>query len=280
MRFPNHLGGEVVSQSLKDDMLRGYKTIIIEGKVDGIEPLTQRVYFSCNIGGNPNNPAQLMKIKASTDLAGYNDMPNIGDKCVIAFLNGNFATPIILGFIESKDPIKTSIAYDELGLSADPDTASQELIHLLYRKHETGSFFSLNKIGKFVAKLFKKASTEADPAKANVKLDIDNLGNVDAILYKSDGTTKAVELTLDALGNIILTNPKFTLSIDKDGKVDITTDKDVNLTSSGKVKVSATEIDLDCDGTDPLTGVITGNSTCPFTGLPHIMPSTKVKAGS
>lgn len=244
----------MVSNEARKNATKGYQTTIVLGRVVGINRILQTVEFVSGMGGNPQVPAMIMKGKAGV-LGGSYDMPNIGDQCVIGFLGGNLSSPIILGFVESQVPEKAVVYDDNNNLLPDSvANVNAKLAHRTYHRHETGSFTLIDKLGNFMAKLFKKATKETDAAKANVSLEVDNAGNINIISYKSDGSTQAIKVTTDASGN-------FTMVL------------------QGKVQVTATEVDLNCDGSDPMTGVVTGHTLCPFTGLSHIDFSTKVKAG-
>jgi len=234
MRFQNALGGIAVSSEAKRLINMNVASSMTFGLVTDVNNITQMVQVQT---GRGSNWAMLMKPKCSRQKAGSYDMPNVGDLCLISFIEGDEKTWVIHGFVESENP-QNMITCDDNKETGTLQEIKDKLKNRFYWKHETGTTVFLNKLGKFFLNFLRKASLETDPAKPNLWFDLDEAGNLDIKLFKDDGTP-AVELTADAEGNVTITNAKdVTVNIEGDVNVNATnanvTADEVNLNNGSK----------------------------------------------
>lgn len=150
--------------------------------------------------------ARVLKTKTSGTLAGEIDMPNVGDLGIVVGTNGDEKAPVWLGSLNSIETERT--------LEKDENfTSAADLIHRSYKKHETGSFRLLDKLGNFFARFMKKAATEADPAKKNLDVRINKDGTIAITQYKADGLAIALSVDVRADGSLIVENDGHQVSM-------------------------------------------------------------------
>lgn len=161
--------------------------------------------------------AYVMKGKTSNVLAGEIDLPNVGDVGVIVGLNGDTSSVAWLGSLNVVNLSRT-LEHDSNFVSA------ADLVHRLYRKHESQSFWWLKKLGDFMLSFMKKATLETDTPQPNLSVSLqggvvvvthyrganktsftftaDQAGNYGFKLYEDDGVTVAYQTSSDKNGNV------------------------------------------------------------------------------
>lgn len=99
------------------------------------------------------------------------------------------------------------------------------------------------------------------------------LGNAQSRVLR---TPAGHQLKLDDAGDIEITHANGNLvALRENGDIDVTVSGACNVTASGKVVVDGSRIELNGSGGD----VVTTKHNCSYTGGPHVLGSTTVKAG-
>jgi hypothetical protein len=84
------------------------------------------------------------------------------------------------------------------------------------------------------------------------------------------------QVKLDEAGDIEITHANGNvIALRQDGDIDVTVSGACNVTASGKVVVDGSNVELN----GSLGDVVTTKHICAFTGGPHVLGSTTVKAG-
>lgn len=143
--------------------------------------------------GQGTNTAFVLKAKSSRKVASAIDMPNVGDLGLVICINGDPKSGVWLGSINTIETDENA----ESDKSFFPSVS--DLIHALFRKHETGSYWLLNKLGRLTGLINRKASKESDPAKKHVNIAIGNDGKVMLTHYRGDDK-KGSEFSLSENG--------------------------------------------------------------------------------
>lgn len=218
---------------------------------------------------NSNGPrtARVLKKKTSGTRAGSIDMPNIGDVGVILPLNGDAQSTVWLGGLNTVET-RNTLELDENYVSVD------ELAHRAYWKHETTTFWLLNKLGSFLAKFRKKAATEDDASKKSLDISLTNAGVLQVTHYRGE-EKQSYKFSADQAGNLSLTLYKddgateaLSLLVDKDGNVTQANAKDLSLTIQGKETIKVTG-DFSVE-TGASTHQVTGNHSMTTSGTATI----------
>jgi hypothetical protein len=195
--------------------------------------------------------AYVLKTKTSGTTAGEINMPNVGDIGLVVGSNGDQVSSVWLGAL---DDIETR---NTLGKDSNFVNAAS-LIHRAYWKHETGSFRLLDKVGNFVATLFRRPptpgmpptpATEATPAVKNANITVGNNGTISISTFKSDGATLNLTVNMTADGSLAVENDGHQIAMiatpgseifryrhkKKDVTMQVTQNGDVSLEVSGSV---------------------------------------------
>ncbi|NIM22478.1 MAG: hypothetical protein GTN64_08720, partial [Candidatus Latescibacteria bacterium] len=183
---------------------------------------------------NSNGPrvARMLKPKASGTTAGSINLPNVDEIGVIIPLNGDAKSCAWIGSLNSIETSRT-LERDENYVS------TEDLVHRVYHKHESGTFSILDRLGKFIASFKKKAAEESDEPKKNVDVSLTNDGILNVKHYRGDDKV-SVEFSSNQDGAVSFTlfkddgtTPAVTVSSDKDGNVTKTVEGDLQETIKG-----------------------------------------------
>jgi len=192
-RYQASLGGEprAVPTWLRDSINGSTAQI---AKVKTVDYPRARVEVS---NSNGSNWARVLKTKTSGTSAGRIDMPNVGDIGIIIPANGDLKSQIWLGCLNSIEPSKT-LEHDGNFVSAD------DLIHRVYEKHESDSFWWMKKLGDYFRSFKKKAAKETDPSKKNLDISVGSNGQISVIHYRGS-EKKSFQFSADQSGHLNLT---------------------------------------------------------------------------
>jgi hypothetical protein len=150
------------------------------------------------VNSNGSAWARVTKAKSSGRLAGDVEMPNVGDTGVVSPLNGDSKSLVWLGSlntIEKKNALETDGTFFK---------KVEDLVHAIFKKHETGSYWLLNKLGKLTSMLYRKAATESDKSKKHIGIVVNNDGSVTLTHYRGDNERKGTEFVLGKDGSFSL----------------------------------------------------------------------------
>jgi hypothetical protein len=175
--------------------------------------------------------ARVLKTKTSGVAAGEIDMPNVNDIGLVVGTNGDEKSPVWLGGLDSIEPSNTLEKDEQF-------TSNADLVHRYYRKHETGSFTLLDKIGNFMSRLMKRETDETSPAKKNIDLQVGNDGTITITQYKADGASVGSKVSVAADGATVKVELGSGQSILLDG------DQDLIEFVAGNMKLDATLVTL------------------------------------
>lgn len=188
-RYQAVLGGKPVSASPMLTAMAGGVGAQI-GKVKSVNYEAATVDVA---SGSGTTTYFVLKSKSSKQVAGSIDMPNVGDIGIVMCINGDAKSGVWIGSINT---IETSLNV-ESDKTLFPTISS--LIHAVFKKHETGSYWLLNKLGNLTALIIRKAAQESDPAKKHVTISIGNDGKVTLTHYRGDDK-KGAEFSLSESG--------------------------------------------------------------------------------
>lgn len=148
---------------------------------------------------NGSRWARVLIKKTSGILAGENDMPNVDDWGAVMPVNGDFKSAIWLGCLNTVEDTE-NLVNDENYPGSDAG-----LVHRSYKKHETGSFSILDKLGNLLMTWYKKATRETDAALKNLTVSIQG-GVITITHFRANPSVKGLELVSDQNGNVNVTN--------------------------------------------------------------------------
>ncbi len=235
-RFQASLGGRPQSfPTWLLDSLRGSSAQIVSVQSVDYARATVSVY-------NSNGPrvARVLKSKSSKNAAGHIDLPNVGDVGVILPVNGDAKSAIWIGSLNTVE-FANSLEKDE------NFTSVSDLTHRAYWKHETGTFWLLDRLGAFMAKFKKKAATEDSPAKKNLDIVLSNLGVLQVTHYRGDDKA-GYQFSADQAGNITVTlfkadgtTPAVTFQADESGNATYTHAGDMTVNADGDTTINGGE---------------------------------------
>jgi len=182
-------------------------------------------------------------------------------------------------------------------ISEVDDTPGAERLHTY---HRTGTFEEIGPDGSKMTKVVKDDYTiilgdnkvnivgrcdvhiEGDASlyvKGNVEEQVD--GNVNSVVGKNLSVNVADDTTVVTGGNTSITTEGNTsisaggdTSINTSGNTSINSDGTTNVTSGGKISIQGDNVSINGG-----SGVITGESICHLTGLPHADKSSQVTCG-
>lgn len=263
-RFQAALGGKpIVIPTWIKDMAGGLGASIM--KVKSVDYAGARVEVG---NSNGTNWAFVLKAKSSRGLAGSIDMPNPGDLGVVLSINGDSKSNVWIGAINT---IETS---ENLEKSSFFPNVS-DLVHVLFRKHESESFWLLNKLGNLSALFTRKAETESDEARKHIGVSFGNDGKVTLTHYR-DADNKGAEFTLSEDGEFsyeVLKDDGSTVSqrfsaSSKDGAESF---KFENLTAGSSIEAKPNG---DVDVSAPVVNVVSPSVNLGTIGLQEFVTKT------
>lgn len=206
-RFQASLGGKADNTpQWVIDALRARTPEIVH--VESVDYIGHRVLVK---NGNGTLWAYVLKRNTSGKVSGESRLPNVNDIGVIVYLNGDPKSAAWIGSINSVE-VRDTIEKDENFISAD------ELVHRDYKKHETGSYWLLDKLGNYFISLFKKAAKEKDVAKKNIDLAVSKDGVVTFTHYRGENKKNFVFKT-DQTGAFVIKNYQDKLGVAASGSV-------------------------------------------------------------